>query len=79
MRDWTSAAAISIEMEKGKHVIAASTATVSITPPVVSISEYLPIFGVLIGAVASAFVIYKTYLEIKIKKIELANIERRKS
>lgn len=79
MRDMTQAAAISLEVEKGKHVIAASTATVSITPPVISISEYLPLFGVFIGAVASGFVIYKTYLEIKIKKIELANIERRKS
>lgn len=77
MKDFTSAAALSLELEKGKHVVAASTAIVSTTPPVYAISSILPLVGVGIGAVASAFVIYKTYLEIRIKRIELARIERR--
>lgn len=77
MKGITSAAALSLELEKGKHVIAASTATVSITPPVIAFSQWLPLAGVCLGGIASAFVIYKTYLEIRIKKIELARIERR--
>lgn len=77
MKELISAASLSLEVEKGKHVIAASTAAVSVTPPVMMVSQWLPLIGVGFGAIASAFVIYKTYLEIKIKKIELAKIERR--
>lgn len=77
MKDVGTAALLSLEMEKGRHVVAASTALVSTTPPVMAISELLPLVGISLGAVASGFVIFKTYLEIKIKRIELSRIERR--
>lgn len=84
MRDVLSAAQLSLEVDKGKHVIAAGTALVSTAPTISSISSLLTILGLILGCVATSVVIRKTYVQLEnekldreIKRIELARVERR--
>ena len=84
MKEIASIAAESIAREKTRHLVngvATGTAgTITATGSIAgSVMEWLPVVGVLGGICVSAALFYKTYLEIKLTKIELAKEGRRNS
>jgi hypothetical protein len=72
-----SAAAHSLAEEKARHLINAvatgTSGTVVATGSLAgSVMDWLPVIGVVFGMFVSCALFYKTYLEIKLRKIELA-------
>lgn len=84
MKEALSIAAQSIASEKQKHLAnAAATGTagtIGATGTLVGdIVGWLPTIGVILGIGVSCALFYKTYLEIKLAKVQLAKEGRRQS
>ena len=82
MKDVISVAAESIAREKTRHIVnAAATGTsgtvVATGSVLADVVGWLPTVGVLCGICVSLALFYKTYLEIKLAKIEISEKGRR--
>ena len=82
MKEIASIAAESIAREKTRHLVngavTGTAGTMSATGTLAgNMMEWLPVVGVVAGICVSCALFYKTYLEIKLARIELAKKDRR--